>query len=374
MNQVILWIMAAGVVLGGIDRIFGSPKGYGKKFEEGFFFLGPTALSMAGMICLAPVLAKTLGRLIIPAFGLLGVDPAMFGGLLAIDMGGYQLACSLAQNPLMGQYAGIVIAAVFGCTVVFTIPVGMGIVEKEDKPLFAQGIMIGLMVMPVSLVAGGLVCGLSLLEIVHQNLPVLVFSLLLLLGLKKAPAAMIKGFTIFASGIQILITIGLVIAAVTSLTGLVIIPGMAPLEDALAVVASIGIVMLGSLPMAELLTRLLKQPLLLLGKKCGMNSISVAGFLVGIVSAIPAITMLKHMDKRGKVVNVAFLVSAASMLAAHLGFTVSEAPGMLPALLAAKLSGAFAAIPAALLFTKGTGAKASAGKTLENSSTAGETA
>ena len=38
MNQVILWIMAAGVVLGGIDRIFGSPKGYGKKFEEGFFF------------------------------------------------------------------------------------------------------------------------------------------------------------------------------------------------------------------------------------------------------------------------------------------------------------------------------------------------
>ena len=172
----------------------------------------------------------------------------------------------------------------------------MGIVEKEDKPLFAQGIMIGLMVMPVSLVAGGLVCGLSLLEIVHQNLPVLVFSLLLLLGLKKAPAAMIKGFTIFASGIQILITLGLVIAAVTSLTGLVIIPGMAPLEDALAVVASIGIVMLGSLPMAELLTRLLKQPLLWLGKKCGMNSISVAGFLVGIVSAIPAITMLKHMD------------------------------------------------------------------------------
>ena len=51
MNQVILWIMAAGVVLGGgIDRIFEARKGYGKKFEEGFFFLEPTALSMAGMI------------------------------------------------------------------------------------------------------------------------------------------------------------------------------------------------------------------------------------------------------------------------------------------------------------------------------------
>ena len=143
---------------------------------------------------------------------------------------------------------------------------------------------------------------------------------------------MIKGFTIFASGIQILITAGLVLAALTSLTGIAISPGMAPLEDALAVVASIGIVMLGSLPMAELLTRLLHKPLMWLGKKCGMNSISIAGFLVGIVSAIPAVTMLKHMDRRGKVVNVAFLVSAASLLAAHLGFTVSEAPDMIPAL------------------------------------------
>ena len=270
---------------------------------------------------------------------------------MAVDMGGYQLACSLAVDPLMGQYAGIVTAAIFGCTVVFTVPVGMEVVTEEDKPLFAEGIMIGLMVMPVSLVTGGLACGLSFIRILHQNLPILLFSLVLLVGLKKAPGIMIKGFTIFASGIQILITAGLVLAAVTSLTGIAIIPGMAPLEDALAVVASIGIVMLGSLPMAELLTRLLHKPLMWLGKKCGMNSISIAGFLVGIVSAIPAVTMLKHMDRRGKVVNVAFLVSAASLLAAHLGFSVSEAPDMIPALFAAKLSGAFASIPVALFFT-----------------------
>lgn len=360
MNRIILGIMAAGVVLGGVDRMFGSPKGYGKKFEEGFFFLGPTALSMAGMICLTPVLAQTLGKGIIPVFGLLGVDPAVFGGMLAIDMGGYQLACSLARDPLMGQYAGIVISAVFGCTVVFTVPVGMELVTAEDKPLFAEGIMIGLMVMPVSLLTGGLACGLPVLRILHQNLPILLFSLLLLIGLKKAPAIMIKGFTLFASGIQILITAGLVLAAVASLTGFTLLPGMTPLEDALSVVASIGIVMLGSLPMAELLTRILHRPLLWLGKKCGMNSMSIAGFLIGIVSAIPAITMLKHMDRRGKVVNAAFLVSAASMLAAHLGFTVSEAPDMLPALFLTKLSGAFVSIPAALFFTgkkKGTANK-----------------
>ena len=42
----------------------------------------------------------------------------------------------------------------------------------------------------------------------------------------------------------------------------VCVPTMMPLEDAMAVVSSIGIVLLGSLPTAELLQRVLKKPLL----------------------------------------------------------------------------------------------------------------
>ena len=133
MNQVLMIIMAAGAVAGGIDRMLGNKRGYGAKFEEGFLFLGPTALSMAGMMCLAPVLSRALGRIVIPFYRIIGADPGMFGSLLAIDMGGYQLAKELAQNPRIGSYAGIVAAAIFGCTIVFTIPVGMGIIEKQDR-------------------------------------------------------------------------------------------------------------------------------------------------------------------------------------------------------------------------------------------------
>lgn len=50
---------------------------------------------------------------------------------------------------------------------------------------------------------------------------------------------------------------------------------MTPLEEAMKTVSSIGIVMLGSLPMAELLQRILKVPLAWLGKKTGMNSASM---------------------------------------------------------------------------------------------------
>ena len=55
---------------------------------------------------------------------------------MPIDMGGYQLAKDLAENPVVGSYAGVLISATFGCTLVFTIPVGMEIVEeKTEEPL-----------------------------------------------------------------------------------------------------------------------------------------------------------------------------------------------------------------------------------------------
>ena len=57
MNQVLMVIMAVGAVVGGIDCLLKNRFGFGEKFEEGFRLLGSMALSMAGMICLAPVLA-----------------------------------------------------------------------------------------------------------------------------------------------------------------------------------------------------------------------------------------------------------------------------------------------------------------------------
>ena len=347
-NRIIMIIMALGAVAGGIDRILGNRFGYGKKFEEGFQYLGPTALSMVGIICLAPLVSGTLGRLIIPVYRFL----AMFGSLLAIDMGGYQLSMELAENPLIGRYAGIVAASVFGCTIVFTIPVGMGLIEEGDRPVFAKGIMLGLAAMPAALITGGAVCGLGIGEILHQNLPVLVLALLLGIGLFRIPDGMVKGFEVFAVLIRTVITAGLVLAAVTYMTGFVVIPGMAPIEEAMAVVSSIGVVLLGSLPVTEFLQRRLKRPCTALGARMGLDSISVLGLLVSIVSPIPALVMMKDMNTFGKLVNVAYMVSSASMLAAHLGFTVSTEPDMLPALLVSKLAGCAAAIVLGFITSK----------------------
>ena len=83
-----------------------------------------------------------------------------------------------------------------------------------------------------------------------------------------------------------------------------------------------------------------------------MNSVSIAGLFISFVSVVPAITMLKDMDERGKLVNVACMVSAASLLSAHLGFTVSAAPELLGALLAAKCVGGAAGIAGGILVTR----------------------
>lgn len=348
MNRILMFLMAAGAVLGGIDRIRNNRHGYGARFEEGFSLLGPSALSMAGIICLTPVLADVLGRAVIPFYKLIGVDPAMFGSLLAIDMGGYQLAKELEADALTGSYAGIVAASIFGCTLVFTIPVGMGMLEEKERPFFAKGIMYGLVTMPVGLIVGGVAAGLAPLSCIRQNLPALVLALLLLLGLWRIPERMIKGFCAFAGGIRILVTVGLILAAVESMCGLNPLKGMIPLEDAMAVVSSIGIVLLGSLPAAEFLQRRLRKPFAGLGKRLGMRPESMTGLLLSMVSLFPMLSSYRSMDEKGKVMNAAFTVSAVSLLAAHTGFAAGTEPEMLGPMLAGKLAGGAAAALLAL--------------------------
>ncbi|MDE7188405.1 MAG: ethanolamine utilization protein EutH [Lachnospiraceae bacterium] len=352
MNQILMIVMAMGAILGGIDRLIGNKFGYGDKFEEGFRLLGPMALSMTGMICLAPVLADVLGRVIVPFYQAIGTDPAMFGSILAIDMGGYQLAKELAADSRIGSYAGIVAAAVFGCTLVFTIPVGMGMIRREDRQLFAKGIMLGLAAMPAGLLAGGILSGLSLPECLRQNLTIFAAALLLLAGLWKIPDKMVQGFCILADGIRALITVGLMLAAADHLCGWKLLPGMAPIEDAMGVVSSIGIVMLGSLPAAELLRRLLEKPFARLGTRLNISPLGLTGMLLGSVSAIPVFSLYQEMDSKGKVAVGAFLVSGTSLLAAHMGFVISTEPDMLPALVCGKLCGALCAVVLAFLFQR----------------------
>lgn len=352
MEQVILWILAAGAFIGGLDLLTGSHFGLGDKFKEGFNLLGPTALSMVGILCLAPLLSSGLKATIAPLWQSMHLDPAMLGGILAIDMGGYQMASELAQSPEVGRYAGILVASTLGCTVSFTIPMSIGMMRKQDSDDFFRGILIGLCVMPVALMLGGIMSGMDFTSVFVQTLPTLLLSLVLIAGLHFIPAKTLKVFSAFAALIRWMSIIGLTIGAVQYISGFTFIPGLAPIEDAMKVVSGIGVVMLGSLPAAELLRRALAKPLRHMGKKFGLNDTNLTAVLIGFVSVTPALAMVNDMDSRGKTMNAAFLVCAASTLASHLGYTLSVYRDMLIPLLVTKLVGGMLGIVFTLLLVK----------------------
>ena len=61
---------------------------------------------------------------------------------------------------------------------------------------------------------------------------------------------------------------------------------------------------------------------------------------------------MKDMDDRGKVLNVAFAVSAAFVFGDHLGFTAGFAPELLVPVLAAKLTAGVSAVAVAMGLTR----------------------
>lgn len=352
-DRVILWAMAIFMVLGALDRIFGGRFGLGKQFEEGILAIGALSLSMLGILSLAPVLAKLLKPVLVPLYGFLGADPAMFAGsILANDMGGAPLAMELAQSQEAGRFAGLIVGSMLGATIVFTIPVALGIIRAEDRPALAKGVLAGVVTIPIGALVGGLTAGFGLGMLLRNLVPIVLFALLIALGLWRFEKGMIRGFLWFGRIILAVITVGLAAAVFEELTGVTVIPGMTPLSEGIGVVAGIGFVLAGAFPLVFVLTKLLKKPLGRLGGLLKMNDVAAAGMVASLANSIPMFGMLKDMDERGKVLNVAFAVSAAFVFGDHLGFTAGFDAPMLVPVIVGKLVGGVCAVAAALLLTK----------------------
>lgn len=349
-NEIIVYIMVAFMALGALDKCFGNKFGLGEKFDEGFIAMGSLAIAMVGVVSLAPVLATILKPVVVPLYTALGADPSMFATtLLACDMGGYPLAVELAQTEEAGQFAGLILGSMMGPTIVFTIPVALGIIQKEDHRYLASGVLAGMITIPLGCFAGGLVAGYNVGMILSNLVPIIIVAILIALGLWRIPSKMINGFNVFGKGVVIVITLATAAIIIETLTGLVIIPGMAPIWDGIQIVGSIAIMLCGAFPMVYFITKAFKKPLLGLGKMLGMNDVSAAGMVATLANNIPMFGLMKDMDARGKVLNVAFAVSAAFVFGDHLGFTAGVNRDMIFPMIVGKLVAGITAIMVASL-------------------------
>lgn len=403
-----MYIMMFFMLIAAVDRIlsqfggsarflgkFGkSIEGSGGQFEEGFMAMGALGLAMVGMTALAPVLAHVLGPVIIPVYEMLGANPSMFAGtLLACDMGGFFLAKELAGGDVAAWlYSGLILGSMMGPTIVFSIPVALGIIEPSDRRYLALGVLAGIVTIPIGCIAGGLVAMYSGVQINGQPveftfalilmnmIPVIIVAILVALGLKFIPEKMINGFQIFAKFLVALITLGLAAAVVKFLLGWELIPGLDPIfmapgdkpgevMRAIEVIGSISCVLLGAYPMVLLLTRWFEKPLMSVGKVLNMNNIAAADMVATLANNIPMFGMMKQMDTRGKVINCAFAVSAAFALGDHLGFAAANMNAMIFPMIVGKLIGGVTAIGVAMMLVPkddATAAKNRSGGTIVN--------
>ncbi|MFB2863147.1 ethanolamine utilization protein EutH [Aeromonas sp. MdU4] len=387
-NEIIMWIMMSFMVIAALDRMmaqFGGSEavlgkiglgsvgrqisGSGSQFEEGFMAMGALGLAMVGVIALAPVLAHVLGPVVIPLYEAVGANPAMFATtLLANDMGGFFLAKELSGGDTAAWlYAGLILGAMMGPTIVFNIPVALGIIDKADRRFLALGVMAGVITIPLGCLAGGIVAMFSNVMVDGQPvvftfemllvnmIPVIVVAVLLAVGLKLSPEKMIAGFQVFAKCLVVLITAGLALAVLQATLGVSVLPGMDPIfmvrgdepgatMRAIEVIGFISCVLLGAYPMVFMLTRWFEKPLMRVGGLLGMNNSAAAGMVATLANSIPMFGLMSKMDDRGKVINVAFAVSAAFTFGDHLGFTAANVSSMIFPMIVGKLVGGFSAV------------------------------
>ncbi|MBQ6509302.1 MAG: ethanolamine utilization protein EutH [Flexilinea sp.] len=344
MNSYLMWIIAISAVLGGLDKVFGNRFGLGKRFDDGFALIGPIISGMVGIMCLSPLISKGLQFTIAPVFRSLGLDPAVLAGILAIDMGGFSLAADMAADPAIGLLSGVFIASTFGCTLIFTIPVGYGMMKEDRRPDFIRGIMSGLIILPLTLLLGGLFSGISLPYTAGQSLPIILLALILAWGMKTRPTRMASAFTVFAKIIQAVSVFGILAGLIEYLTGHALLPGLFSFRESMLNAALCGILLIGSLPFAEIMTRIFRKPLHLMGTRIRMQDRGITGMLLSLVSVPAGLGMMTEMNARDVVMNAAFLVSAASTFGPHLGVCAANVPEMTGTFICTKLLGGFLTI------------------------------
>ncbi len=352
-NSVVVMVMMLFMLWGAIDKIMGNKFGYGEQWEEGLNAMGPLAISMAGVVAVAPVLALVLNPIVGPIYELVGADAAMFATtLLACDMGGYPLAMQMAATEAIGNYAGLILGSMMGPTIVFTIPVALGIIDPSDRPYLGAGTLVGVVTIPFGCIAGGFVMNaatsykLSVAEIFLNMIPVVIIAGLIAAGLWFAPSAMMKGFDKFGTGVTIFITAVTAIAIFEYNTGIVFPlfnlmmddgTGTNGLESGLLTCGIIAIVLAGAYPMVKFVTDKFGKALEKVGSALGMNAAGSAGLVATLANNIAMFNILKDMNPKAKVLNCAFAVSAAFVFGDHLGFCAGNNAEMIVPMIVGKL-------------------------------------
>src|SRR5262245_47517510 len=217
-GMLVISVVLCCAVVGAIASLFDSRKGLGKEFLDGLHAIGYIFVPVAGIMAAIPLLSQLVRAVAGPLYSSVGADPAMAATtFIAVDMGGYQLARSLTEVPetwIMAMMTGYMA----GATIVFSVPVGLAMLDKQDHPYMALGVLSGVLSITIGVLISCTVLWLASPSIrpnvatdgeasyqLALNLPMILLNLaplaitmtLIALGLHFVPNRMIQGFMVF---------------------------------------------------------------------------------------------------------------------------------------------------------------------------------
>ena len=369
-GTVIIYIIMICAVLGAIGAIKDAQRGIGKEFMEGIYTIGPIFANSAGIMASIPFISKFIEHVFGPMFDKIGADPAIAAtSILATDMGGYQLAEVLKES-YEGWIMAMIVGFMAGATIVFTIPLGLPMLDKRDHKYMALGILSGLLAIPFGAFvsttimlfshmkvrtfigttgAATHVFSISFTSVLLNLLPIIIFVVITAIGLYFFSDLMIKLFIIFGKILDTCIKLVFVCSVVEIFTGFFthvfgvwgFDPIMADKEDnfrALENAGNIAIMLSGAFPMVYLIRKYFSNGLTRVGGKIGLSEAGSAGIIATIANILAMFKLVKDMPPKDKVINISFGVSSAFLLGDHLSYTANFQPTLIPAVLIGKLS------------------------------------
>ncbi len=369
-GEIVIYIIMACAILGAFAAIKNSEQGLGQQFMEGLHAVGHIFVPAAGIMASIPYLSWFINKVCGPFFATIGADPAIAAtAILATDMGGYQLAQELATS-YEGWIMAMIVGFMAGATIVFSIPMGLAMLDKRDHKYMALGVMSGILTIPIgAFISSVLVVvtnskirdaistttdstydfTISYLKIFANLSPLIIFVVVLAAGLYFLPDVMIKGFMWFGRIMDAGIKLVLVFSIVEIFTGLFsklfgswgFHPIMADAEDqfrALETAGYIGIMLAGAFPMVYLLQKYAGKQLEAMGRKIGLSKEGSAGLVATIANILAMFKLVRTMSPKDKVINISFAVCAAFLLGDHLSFTANFQPTLILPIIIGKLS------------------------------------
>lgn len=347
-----IMIMLIGCLLGLFDKILNNRWGFVEAFDKGINSMGSIAMSMIGFYCIAITLIQNNVSIITNISKNSLLDPSIIiGSILAPDMGGFSIVSGLHNSSFL-IFSGIILSSTLGQTISFQLPIFLASLKKDDLSTFINGLVYGILSLPLILVVVALFLNIPNLFI--NLLPILLLCLILVVALYVSYKKTIFVLTLFGYIIRVLsiLLFAMVILQLffTNLT----FTEDSLIAEAMIIVLRMCIIVCGSMVLSNIIIKRFSKLIFVVGQKLGINSTSVVGLLLSLGTSIAMVPLYNQMDRKGKMMNAAFSVAGAYVFGGQLGFVsgVVGNQGVLIYILSKLLAGIIAVVLVSCFYRK----------------------